>query len=123
MTIDERLTRTAATRLSRRHFLSVLGRGVASLGLALAGGTILGRVETAEAGPACCPSPECPGCQAQGSICPVGYTNIGHTPCCLNFCRWTCTKCEHNITKAICYCSHDDLTTCPGGVCGNAPAP
>lgn len=116
MSTDEKLTQNIANKLSRRDFLKGLGALIASIGVAM-----VGNIETVEAGPACCPNPECSGCQHAGSNCPVGYTKISWTSCCLNYCKWTCNKCRRNSDGYICYCSHEDFVACPGGQCGNAP--
>ena len=119
MSLNEKLIQNLANGLSRRDFMKALGAFVAGVGLAM-----IGKVYVAEAGPACCPNPECSNCRNAGSNCPVGYTKISHTSCCLNYCRWTCNKCKKNVyPNNICYCSHEDFTTCPGGVCGSAPLP
>lgn len=108
MSIDERIVQNLAANLSRRNFLKTLGLLVTGLGAIM-----VGKVETAQAGPACCPDPECSGCQLGGSECPSGYTKYGVTRCCLDGCWWTCSKCQANWPPYdICYCSHEDLTLC-----------
>ncbi len=117
MSADEKLTQNIASSLSRRDFLKGLGAFIISVGVAM-----VGNIETVEAGPACCLNPECSGCQNAGSNCPVGYTKLSHTQCCLNYCKWTCNKCRKNTSPFnICYCSHQDFVSCPGGVCGETP--
>lgn len=121
MSIEEKLTRDLAVNLSRRGFLKALGVFVTGLGL-----TLVGNVEKVKAGPACCPNPECSGCRNGGSNCPSGYERLLFAQCCLNYCYWTCSKCRKLYPPnqgTICYCSHEDFTTCPGGVCGNVPQP
>ncbi len=104
----EGLTQKLAVTLSRRAFLKSLGLFVATIGATLAG-----QPETADAEPACCPDPECSGCQAGGSICPPGYTRIAITRCCLDGCWWTCSTCRSSSPPYnICYCSHEDFTLC-----------
>jgi len=78
MSTDEKLTQNIARRLSRRDFLKSLGAVIVSVGVAM-----VGKIETVEAGHACCPSPDCMGCLNLGSNCPVGYTKLNHTKCCL----------------------------------------
>jgi hypothetical protein len=116
--IEERLTRNLALRVSRRGFLKGLGTSIAGIGLSLA--RIGVNPVQAEA---CCLTPACSGCTAQGSICPSGCYEESHTACCLNYCRWTYKKCVANQCAGGCYCCHDDLASCPGGTCGSMPTP
>lgn len=119
MSADEKITKNISRRLSRRDFLKGLRAFVASVGVAM-----VGNIETVEAGPACCPNPECSGCLNLGSNCPVGYTKLSHTKCCLSHCQWGCNKCRKNTSPFnICYCSHEDLVSCGGGPCAQAPQP
>ncbi len=125
MSIDERLTRKAAAALSRRHFLSVLGRSVAALGLVLVGGARVA-VDPAYAASRCCPTPDCGNCRFQGSQCPTGWSKIATTNCCLNSCSWTCSKCRKDANPdmgSICWCAHEDFHDCGGGHCITAPQP
>ncbi len=120
MTISEELTKRGAARLGRRHFLSVVGRGVAALGLALVGGARAADVAYAELG--CCTGTECSSCP--GGSCPSGYTQVSFTHCCLGHCTWTCRTCRRYNPFDECKCAHWDGCCCnPPGQCVTVPAP
>jgi hypothetical protein len=116
MSIQERLTKNLAVRISRRGFIKGLGKSILVLGVAL-----IGNIVNAEAGPACCPNPECSGCQSGGSNCPSGYTKMSWSTCCVHNYQYTCATCKCwssgpncQYPGYTCYCTHDDLICCDG---------
>lgn len=120
MSPNEKIVKELADRVSRRDFLKMIGGFVGALSA-----TLIGTVDTAKAS-ACCPTPACGSCQFQGSQCPVGWTRIQITQCCLFGCSYTCSKCRKNSNPdmgSICWCTHEDFSECPGQNCVSAPQP
>lgn len=127
MSPNEKIVEQLAAKASRRDFLKIAGGIVIALSTAL-----IGETETAEAqcqiSDKCCPGPPCgsAACQFCGSQCPSGWTKIQTTRCCLNGCSYTCSKCQKNTDPdkgSICWCTHDDIASCPGQNCIQAPQP
>jgi hypothetical protein len=119
MSIQERLTKNLAVRISRRGFIKGLGMLALALGTALIGK----QVEEVAAESWCCQgTPECLHCLGGGSICPSGYHQETYPAqkCCLNHCQYQCLYChDEDGNPEFCWCYHDDMTSCGGGYCGS----